>query len=105
MDHLHRQTLRDNARDSDTYCTCLGHLRRRDTDRIVAIGQGKKIRGDIARDFARDIALNIANVNMADLMLSMQSLTNWGRTPVYPDIIADDNSIILSVWYQVSSML
>ncbi len=30
-DHLHWRTLCDNARnnagDSDTYCTCLGHLR------------------------------------------------------------------------------
>jgi hypothetical protein len=45
MDHLHWQTLHnsacDNADDSETYCTCLGHLGRCDTDRIVSIGQGK----------------------------------------------------------------
>jgi hypothetical protein len=34
--------------------------------------------------------------------LDLQSLTNWGRTPVYPDMIADDNSIVISVWYQVT---
>ncbi len=41
MDYLHWQMLRDNARDnagdSDTYCTCLGHLGRHNTDRIVSI--------------------------------------------------------------------
>jgi len=36
-DHLHWRTLRDNAGDSDTYCTCLGNLWRCDTDRIVSI--------------------------------------------------------------------
>jgi hypothetical protein len=37
MDHLHWQTLcdnaRDNAGDSDTYCTCLGHLGHSDIKR------------------------------------------------------------------------
>jgi hypothetical protein len=47
------------------YCTCLVHLGRRDTDRIVSIGQGKSIEDDIARDMVCNITLNIANVNMA----------------------------------------
>ncbi len=46
-------------------CTCLGHLGRLETDRIVSIGQGKKIRYDNARDIVHDIALNITNVKTA----------------------------------------
>ncbi len=48
------------TRDSH-YCTCLGHLGRHDRDRIISIGKGKKI----GCDNARDIVLNIANVNAA----------------------------------------
>ncbi len=46
-------------------CTCLGHLGRLETDRIVSIGQGKKIRYDNARDIVHDIELNITNVKTA----------------------------------------
>ncbi len=57
------------------HCTCLGHLGRRDTDRIISVGQGKYIWCDIAgiivryshRQLFLDIygysALNFANVN------------------------------------------
>jgi hypothetical protein len=47
------------------FLSCFGHLGWLDTDRIVSIGQGKKIRGNIARDIARNVTLNIANVNTA----------------------------------------
>jgi hypothetical protein len=33
MDHLHWRMLRDNASDSDMYCTCLGHLGHSDINR------------------------------------------------------------------------
>jgi hypothetical protein len=48
------------AHDSQ-YCTCLGHLGLYDRDRIISIGQGKEMR----RNNARDIVLNITNVNRA----------------------------------------
>jgi hypothetical protein len=31
----------------------------------------------------------------------LQSLTNWGRDPIYPDFIPDDDSIVVTVFYQV----
>jgi hypothetical protein len=54
-----RDNALDNAGDSDTCCTCLGHLGLHNTDRITSTGQDKQIR----RDIVHDIALNIANVN------------------------------------------
>ncbi len=54
--------------DSDTrqsLLTYLGHFGRRDTDRIVSIGQGKQIRGEIVCDITCDIVLNTPNVNTA----------------------------------------
>ncbi len=47
------------------YCTCPGYLGQHDTARIVYIGQGKKIRRDIAGALVCDFTLNIANVNTA----------------------------------------
>ena len=30
-----------------------------------------------------------------------QSIGNWGRAPMYPDYIPDDDSIVIAVFYQV----
>ncbi len=49
----------------DSHVTELAfHLSQHDTDRIISIGQGKKIRHDIVSAIARNIALNFANVNV-----------------------------------------
>ncbi len=45
--------------------SCLGHLGRCDTDRIISIGQGKYIRCDITGAIVSDIVLNFAYVNSA----------------------------------------
>ncbi len=51
------------ATSDSHYCTCLGPLGRRDTDRIISIGKGKYIRRNITGIIVRDIALYFANVN------------------------------------------
>jgi len=33
--------------------------------------------------------------------VTFQSLANWGRDPMYPDFIPDDDSIVVTVFYQV----
>ena len=76
MDHLHWQMLcdntRDNAGDSDTYCTCLGHLWRYYTDMIVSIyitvpevAKASTIRVAVASIIVGDIALTFAKGNPA----------------------------------------
>jgi hypothetical protein len=35
------------------------------------------------------------------ILILFQSLTNWGRDAMYPDYIADDDSVMVTVFYQV----
>jgi len=57
------ETVGDSDTQQSRDCSCLGHLGQHDTDRIISIGHGKKIRHDIVSAIARNIALNFANVN------------------------------------------
>jgi len=52
------------ATSESHYCTCLGHLGWRNTNRIVSIGQGMQGRHGIMDNIASVIGLNFANVNM-----------------------------------------
>jgi hypothetical protein len=53
------------------YCTCLGHLGRCDRDRIISIGQGKKIRCNIALDIMFDIANVVASLSVTKFITSI----------------------------------
>jgi hypothetical protein len=76
MDHLHWRMLRDNACDyagnSDTYCTCIGHLGQRDTDWFISIyvampkvAKASTICVAVAGIIMGIIALTFANGNTA----------------------------------------
>jgi hypothetical protein len=76
MDRLHWQRLCDNARDnagnSNTYSTCLGHLGQHHTDRIVSIyvatpkvAKASTIRVSVAGIITGIITLTFANGNTA----------------------------------------
>jgi hypothetical protein len=67
-----RDNACDNAGNSDTYCTCLGHLGRCDTDRIVSINVAtpkvakmSTIRVAVAGVITGIFALTFANGNTA----------------------------------------
>ncbi len=76
MDRLHWWTLHDNAcdnaGDSNTHCTCLGHLKQCDTERIVSIyvatpkvAKANTICVAVAGIIAGIIMLTFANRNRA----------------------------------------
>jgi hypothetical protein len=69
-----RDNALDNAGDCDTYCTCLGHLGRCDTDRSVSINvatpkvaKTSTIRVAVAGIITGVIALTFANGNTASM--------------------------------------
>jgi hypothetical protein len=70
------------------YCTCPGYLGQHNTDRIVSIGQGKKIRRDIAGFIVCSFAPDIANVNTAldvakeKVILAFKDLLNIFYAPL-----------------------